>query len=148
MTPPGSSLEIPRPFADGPRPPSGGGGGWGKPLALGCGALALVALVLLGLLVMNADSLVQWGLDIVRDDLFAHLPAGMPEPERERLEAAFAAAEAAVVEGETEPAALQRLQRELMELSRTPPEERSREQLLELAEALEAVAGGGGDGGP
>ncbi len=68
------------------------------------------------------------------------LPADLDEAERQRLGDAFDAAIRAVEEGAADPAALQRLQSRLMEVARAG--ELTREEVLGLAEALEAVAGG------
>ena len=136
---PGESRQ-PQPFSEGPQEPPGG---CGRPLLIGCAVTAvLLGLLLLGLLWKAGDlmpALFRWSLDTFERQVAGRLPADLGEAERQRLADAFDRVVAAVEDGTADPAALQRLQPKLLEVARS--RELDREQVLELIEALEAVAG-------
>ncbi|MFQ5350688.1 MAG: hypothetical protein ACE5EG_09625 [Thermoanaerobaculia bacterium] len=132
--------EQPQPFADGPGEAPGG---CGRPVLIGCAvAVVVLGLLLLVLLWKAGDlmpALFRWSLEQFEQQVADNLPTDLSEAERQRLADAFDAAAVAVEEGTADAAALQRLQGELLEVARAG--ELSRAQVLDLAEALEAVAG-------
>lgn len=136
----GSATEQPQPFSEGPRQAPGG---CGRPLLIGCAVtVVLLGLLLLGVLWKARDlmpALFRWSLDQFEQQVTDSLPADLSEADRERLSAAFDAAADAVEDGTADTAALQRLQGELLEVARAG--RLSREGVVELIEALEAVAG-------
>jgi hypothetical protein len=131
----------PQPFADGPHEASGGG--CGRPLLIGCAiAAVLLGLLLLGVLWKARDlmpALFRWSLDQFEQQVEGRLPDDLSEAERRRLADAFDLVVAAVEDGSADPAALQRLQGRLLDVARA--DDLSRQQVLDLIEALEAVAG-------
>ena len=130
----------PQPFAEAPGDPPGG---CSRPLLVGCGlAVVLAGLVLLVLLWKAQDLIpatVRWALAQFEQQVAGMLPDDVSEAERQRLADAFDAATDALADGSADPAALQRLQGQLMDVARAGS--LTREQVLGLIEALEAVAG-------
>ncbi len=130
---------APQPFASAPIEPRAGG--CGKPVFVGCG----VALVLLGILgvvfVVKAKDLLVWSLGKAKAGITANLPADVTAADRERFETAFAAAAANIKAGKMDPAALQRLQRRLMQAVQKPQGQLTREEFLALTSALEQLGG-------
>jgi hypothetical protein len=130
----------PQPFSETPGPAPGG---CSRPLLVGCGAaVVLLGLLLLGVLWKASDfmpALFRWSLDQFERQIAGSLPAELSEGERQRLAEAFESAARAVEDGTVDPAALQRLQGVLLDTARA--EQLTREEVLGLAEALEAVAG-------
>ncbi len=131
----------PQPFSDGPL--EAPGGGCGRPLLIGCAIAAVLMGLLLLVVLWNARDLMpalfRWSLDQFEQQIEERLPDDLGEAERRRLAAAFDLVTAAVEDGSADPAALQRLQGRLLDVARSGA--LSREQVLDLIEALEAVAG-------
>ena len=140
IEPQSPGAEQPQPFSDSPKDAPGG---CSKPLLVGC---ALIV-VLLGLLLLGAfwrakdlmPTLFGWALDQFEQQIAGSLPEDLDEAERQRLADAFDAATRAVEEGTADPVALQQLQSRLMSVARSGS--LTREEVLGLVEALEAVAG-------
>jgi hypothetical protein len=96
-------------------------GGPGKPLVLGC----LILLVLAGIGLIGGlyyagqhyDRIFAWSLARVHDAVSLRLPKDLPAEERQRLDAAFAAAEKAAGTARSSPGAAQRLQSLMLELA-------------------------------
>jgi len=127
------------PFDDQPLRP-GAGGGCGKPALIGCGVLALAALVALVVLVVKAESLLEWSLTQYQEALVANLPEDVTVAERERLEVGFEAVLGALRRGDLDPRALPDLQRVLIRTS-ARVDQLERRDILELVVALETAAG-------
>lgn len=132
--------DQPQPFSDQPHDPPGG---CGRPVLIGCGlVVVLLGLLLLGFLWKAPDlmpALFRWSLDQFEQQVSANLPPDLSEEERQRLADAFDAAASAVEDGSADAAGLQRLQGKLLETARAG--RLTREQVLDLTEALESVAG-------
>jgi hypothetical protein len=114
--------------------------GCGKPAVIGCLVLLLVVAAGLLILMWKARDLLEFAIVQYREAVIESLPEDMSSAERERLDRAFEAAISAIVSGDLDPAGLQRLQRSLA----SPPsrgDKLSRAEVLELIQALEAVAG-------
>lgn len=131
---------APQPFAAAPRQPPGGGG-CSKPLLVGCGVLFLLLGVAAIVFLLNARSLLVWMLGEVRQQVVANLPADTTDADRDRFERAFTAAVAALETNRADPESLQRLQGDLLRIVQRPGGKLTREDLLSLTEALEAVGG-------
>jgi hypothetical protein len=135
ISPPGA----PQPFASAPIEPRAGG--CGKPVFVGCG----VVLVLLGIagviFVVKAKDLLVWSLEKAKGGITANLPPDVTAADRERFETAFAAAAGNIKAGKMDPAALQRLQRRLMETVQKPQGQVTREEFLDLTRAFEELGG-------
>ncbi len=112
-----------------------------KPLLLGCGLLAALVVGGLLLLLARAPAILVWTLERIEERLLSAPPADLAPRERERVEAAFAAAVTALRAGKADPAGLHELQSNLLAVSRRPPGGVGRGELLDLAAALERVAG-------
>ncbi len=127
------------PFAAAPVEPRAGG--CSKPLLIGCG----VVFVLLGVaglvFVLKARDLLVWSLDKTRASVLGNLAEDVTPADRQRFDAAYAAATARIGDGKIDSAALQKLQGELMRAIENPREKVSREKFLALTEALEKVGG-------
>jgi hypothetical protein len=136
----GHGFDQPQPFSEGPIEAPGG---CSRPLLLGCAVtVVLLGLLLLGVLWKGRElmpALFRWSLDQFEQQVTDSLPADLSETERRRLADAFDGAAAAVEDGSADPAALQRLQGHLLGVARAG--ELTRDRVLELIEALEAVAG-------
>ncbi len=134
----------PQPFAPPPETATEGDG-CRRSLLLGCAAAVVLAGVLLLVLLVKAGewmpALFAWSLDQFEQQVTGNLPDDVDAAERRRLAAAFDAAAEAVADGTADPEALRRLQTILFEVARAGGE-LTRDQVLELAAALEAVAGG------
>ena len=132
--------EQPQPFSERPQQPPGG---CSRPVLIGCAAaVVLLGLLLLGVLWKARDlmpALFRWSLGQFEQQVTGNLPENLGEGERQRLAAAFDAAAAAVEDGTADAAALQRLQGRLLDVARS--RRLTRDQVLDLVEALEAVAG-------
>ncbi len=138
--PAGQGAEQPRPFSEGPQDPPGG---CSRPLLIGCALIVvLLGLLLLGFLWKAEDlvpALFRWSLDQVEQQVSSSLPADLSDAERQRLADAFDAAATAFEDGSADAAGLQRLQGKLLDVARAG--RLTREQVLDLTEALEAAAG-------
>ncbi len=132
--------EQPQPFAETPQQPPGG---CSRPLLIGCAvSVVLVGMLLLGVLWKARDlmpALFRWSLEQIEQQVAGNLPEDVSEAERARLVDAFDAAATAFEDGTADPQALQRLQGQLLDVARS--RRLSRDKVLDLIEALEAVAG-------
>jgi hypothetical protein len=136
----------PAPFEPGaPRNPAGSG--CAKVALVGCLGLLIVLGIGLIVMVTQGPKLFGWLLDHTRTTIEARYAPDVTDADRTRVRAAFAAARKAVDEGRMDPAAMQTLQRRLMDtLGAQGPI--SREQALALAEALEGVGASKPPAGP
>ena len=143
MTEPGSVPPVPpaapfNPTAPAARP----GPGCSKPALIGCGVL----LVLLGIgaiaFVVKAPSIVAWMFNKLEADVVARMPPDATQKERERLRIAFDDAADSIRTGKADQTQLQKLQAEMMQIAQKPPGQTlTRDEVRELTEALEALAG-------
>ena len=139
MSEPTPPPAAPQPFASAPIEPRGGG--CGKPAFVGCG-VALAVLGVVGVLfLLKAKDLLVWSLEKAKTGITANLPADVTPADRERFETAFAAAASKIRAGEMDPAALQRLQRRLMQAVQKPQGQLTREEFLALTSAFEQLGG-------
>jgi hypothetical protein len=127
------------PFAAAPVEPRAGG--CSKPLLIGCGVVFLLLGVAGLLFVMKARDLLVWSLDKTRAGVLDNLAEDVTAADRERFDAAYAAATVRIRDGKIDAAALQKLQGELMRAIENPREKVTREKFLALTEALEKVGG-------
>jgi len=127
------------PFATGPVEPRTGG--CSKPALIGCGVVFLLLGVAGLVFVMKARDLLVWSLDRTRTGVLANLADDVPAADRERFDAAYAAAIARIRDGKIDSSALQGLQGQLMRAIENPREKVSREKFLALTQALEKVGG-------
>ena len=109
------------PFTPLPPSPSPSTGGRGKPLVIGC--LVILVLAGVGLIAslyyvgQSYDRIFAWSLGRVRDGIQDRLPRDLSAEERQRLDAAFTAAQAAAGSIKGNPAAAQRLKRLMLDLA-------------------------------
>jgi hypothetical protein len=127
------------PFAATPVEPRAGG--CSKPALIGCGVVFLLLGVAGLVFVMKARDLLVWSLDRTRAGVLANLADDVPAADRERFDAAYAAATTRIRDGKIDSSALQGLQGQLMRAIENPREKVSREKFLALTEALEKVGG-------
>lgn len=127
------------PFAAAPVEPRAGG--CSKPALIGCGVVFLLLGIAGLVFVMKARDLLIWSLDRTRAGVLANLADDVPAADRERFDAAYAAATARIRDGKIDSSALQGLQGQLMRAIENPREKVSREKFLALTEALEKVGG-------
>ena len=139
MSEPTPSPGAPQPFASAPIEPRAGG--CGKPVFIGCGVVLVVLGILGVLFVVKAKDLLVWSLERAKTGITANLPADVTDADRERFEAAFAAAASNIKAGKMDPAALQRLQRRLMQAVQKPQGQLTREEFLALTSAFEQLGG-------
>ena len=130
---------APAPFGDQPVEPRSGG--CSKPALIGCGVVFLLLGIAGLVFVLKAKNLLVWSLEKVEQGIAENLPPDATAADRDRFNAAFLAAKARIEEGRIDPAALQALQRELMQAVQQPKGQLTRRQLLELTVALEQVGG-------
>lgn len=135
---------IPPPLSPSPfrpqtvRQPSG----CSRPLLVGCGVAFLLLGIAAVVFLFQAKNLLAWTLGKMQSEIVGALPAEVTPEERQRLDSAFAAAAEAVRAGKLEPVALQKLQAKLMSLGEKAPRRQiTRQDVLDLTETLEAVAG-------
>lgn len=130
---------APQPFESRPRD-AAAFGGCSKPVLIGCGAL----FVLLGIaslaFLLKAKDLFGWAIEKHQAIIVENLPPEVTDAEKRRLAAAYASVIEAVENGKADPAGLQELQRALSGAA-SRAERLTRQDVLELTEALEAVAG-------
>ena len=143
-----TSYPTPDPFE--PRAAPSMPSGCGKPVLVGCGAAAVIAGIGVLLLLAFAPRIFGWALGRFESQLLSALPPTVDAAERARLEAAFDSAIAAVAAGEADPQALLDLQGPLTRVAGKSGEDLTAEDVRELTEALERVAGrapadGGGE---
>lgn len=145
MTEPGSVPPLPPASPFNPEAPRARSGpGCSKPLLIGCGIVGFIlgaCLVALFYFVgRNPAGVMNWSLQKMEQGLMAQLPKDLPAADRERLEAAFAAVRQKVESGEVSAEELQPINFKILEISRRG--NLTREDVLELTEALEKAAAG------
>ncbi|HSK75726.1 MAG TPA: hypothetical protein VLQ45_04660 [Thermoanaerobaculia bacterium] len=151
-TPPPPPPSPFQPITPGPAPVPGKAGGCGKPVVIGClVVLLLVGVGLVGLLVYvskNYDKIMNMSLRQTEGQIFAQMPEDVTPEEQERLRAAFEGARQAYATRELKDVAQegQQLQFKLLELVRKG-NNTTRQDILDLTEMLERLAGKGGGGG-
>jgi uncharacterized membrane protein len=141
-----------QPITPGPAPVPGKTGGCGKPVVIGCLVLlVLVGVALVGTFVYvsrNYGQIMDMSLRQTEAQIFAQMPEDVTPAERERLREAFEGARKAYSERELQEVAQkgQQIQFKLLELVRKGSS-LTREDVLELTEMLEDLAGteGGGE---
>lgn len=129
-------------------------GGPGKPLVLGC----LVVLVLAGVGLIaslyyagqNYDRIFSWSLSRIRDGIQSRLPKDLSPEERQRLDAAFTAAQSGAGASRANPAAAQQLQKLMIDLAQESNGSGllSRKQVEEITGTLEKIGELGRTGKP
>ena len=127
------------PFAAAPIEPRAGG--CSKPALIGCGVVFLLLGVAGLVFVMKARDLLIWSLDRTRGGVLANLADEVTPEDRQRFDAAYAAATTRIRDGKIDSSALQGLQGQLMKAIENPREKVSRDKFLALTEALEKVGG-------
>jgi hypothetical protein len=147
MTDPRPLPPLPQPFAAAPRPLRSREG-CGRGALVGCGVL--VALFGIGAVALSfrAGDVGVWLFRQVEERVAAGLPADLTPAERERFAAAFDDLYRALEQQRLEPDTMRELQRELMEVAADVDRGLTREQVLELTEAVERAAGDAPPDGP
>lgn len=139
MPPPPPPAPPGRPFEAAPRPSPKG---CGRPLLVGCGALAVLVGIAAIVFVLKAKDLLTWTMEKLEDQVVAALPEDVTAEERSRLARGFDAAIAKIRAGEIEPPSLTALQRQLQQAAeKAPSKQLTREDVLDLLSALERVGG-------
>lgn len=127
-----------------PRPANGGGAGCGRMALIGCGGALLLLGVAAVVFVLNARSVLRWGLEWsqrqIQTQIERTMPAEVTAEDRERLRAAFAAATARVTSEQADPADLARMQEELQRIMPKLEAGLGREEVARLTAALEDIA--------
>jgi hypothetical protein len=117
-------------------------GGCGRPMLVGCGVAFLLLGIAAVVFLFQAKNLLAWTLGKMQSEIVGALPPDVTPEERQRLDSAFAAAAEAVRAGKLEQTALTKLQGKLMALGEKAPRRQiTRQDVLDLTETLEAVAG-------
>jgi len=147
------NIPVPPRLPFNPPPPGPRTGGPGKPLVIGC----LVLLVLAGIGLIgglyyageNYDKLFSWSLARIRDGVLLRLPKDLSAEERQRLDAAFAAAQSASAASRRDPTTASRLQTLMLDLAHEAQGTATltRKQVEEITVTLEKI-GELGKGGP
>lgn len=127
---------TPTPFEPEPIRPRGG---CGKPALIGCGVLLLLFGIGMLVLVAKMPALLSYFFERMEQQVVAQAAPDVTAEDKQRLHAAFEAARQAMIQGKADTSRSQELNGKLMEVSRRSPI--PREDILELTEALEAVAG-------
>ncbi|HKV12042.1 MAG TPA: hypothetical protein VJ725_28110 [Thermoanaerobaculia bacterium] len=141
-----------QPITPGPAPVPGKTGGCGKPVVIGClVVLVLVGIGLVGIFVYvskHYDQIMNMSLRQTEAQIFAQMPEDVTPQERERLRAAFEGARQAYATRELQDVAQQgqQVQFKLLELVRKG-NNMTRQDILDLTEMLERLAGTEGRGG-
>lgn len=150
-TPPPPPPSPFQPITPGPAPAPGKTGGCGKPMVIGCLVLlVLVGIALVGTFVYvsrNYDQIMNMSLTQTEAQIFAQMPEDVTPAEQERLRAAFDGARKAYSERELQEVAQegQKIQFKLLEVVRKG-NTMTRQDVLELTEMLERLAGTEGGG--
>lgn len=131
-----------------PTAPTSGGGGCGRYGIIGCGALILLLGIGAVVFLLKAGDLFAWAMSRFETEIVNVLPEDLGEEDRQRLHLAFERATEAVRSGEFDPLALQRLQSKLRDSILQEGGELSREDVMQLIETLEEVAGEGEETAP
>jgi hypothetical protein len=133
----------PQPAAPGPFDPSAVRSpvrpGCGKPVLVGCGLFFVLFLAAMVLFTTRIDAILRWWIGTVKTEVERRLPADATAADRQRLDAAFAAAAARAGSGKLDPEPLQKLEMQI--LSVIGEEKISREELQRVTAALEEFAG-------
>jgi hypothetical protein len=133
----------PTPFGNAPQPGPARRGGCGKPVMIGCAALLVLLGIAAILVVANArrfsGALLSWSLGNLEKQIFATMPQDVTAEEREHLRTAFGSALAAIRSGRFDPQRLPEVQSEIMQIARSQGKI-TREDVLDLTQALEAIA--------
>jgi hypothetical protein len=137
-----------------PQAPSTRTGGPGKPLVIGC--LAVLVLAGVGLIAslyyagQSYDRIFSWSLGKVRDGIQSRLPKDLSAEEKQRLDAAFTAAQSGAGASRANPAAASQLQRLMLDLAHQSEgsETLSHKQVEEITGTLEKIGELGRTGKP
>ena len=138
MTDPSSPPSPWNPRPAGPRP---GGGGCSKPALLGCGCVLLLMGALAVGFILKAQDIVRWWFGKLEAQVMTQLPPDLPAADRERLHAAFADVDRGMKSGKLDPSALQQMQNKIVQLGSKPNRQLTRQDVVELTNALERLAG-------
>ena len=138
----------PSPFNPNAQPKKGGG--FPRPLIVGCVAILLIGgLGLLGLffyMAKNAGKVLQWSVTQMENGVMSKLPADVTQEERDRLRLAFTEVTAGLSSGAITPDKFQPVQFKILEIVRK--EQVTRQDVLDLTKLLEETAAQGrGDSG-
>jgi hypothetical protein len=118
------------------------GGGCGRPLVFGCGAVIVLLGIAAIVFVVKAKDLLAWTMRELEKQVVADWPADATAEERARLDRGFAAALAKIQEGQVEPPALFALQRQLTKAAdKAAKKSLTRDDVLDLLSGLERVGG-------
>ncbi len=129
-----------RPFTGEPRPVRGGG--CGRPLVFGCGAVVVLLGIAAIIFVVKAKDLLAWTMRELEQQVIAAWPADATAEERARLDRGFAAALDKIQNGQVEPPALFALQRQLTKAAdKAAKKTLTRDDVLDLLSGLERVGG-------
>lgn len=131
------------PFDAQPREPAAFRG-CSRPVLIGCGVGVLGLGLLFLLLIVKADDLFRWAFAQSENAIVELLPPDVTEDEVQRLRRAFDAVGEAVTAGRIDTRGLQELQSALSEAG-GKGDRLTREDVRRLTEALERVAGAGGE---
>lgn len=141
--PPPAAPAPPGPAPPGPFDPSAVRSpvrpGCGKPVLVGCGLFFVLFLAAMVLFTTRIDAILRWWIGAVKTEVVRRLPDDATAADRQRLDAAFAAAAARAGSGHLDPEPLQRLEMQI--LSVMGEEKISREELQRVTAALEEFAG-------
>lgn len=129
---------VPNAFSPSPREIDGG---CAKPLAIGCGALGLFLGIALLALTLRANDLLVWTLDLMETQIVSVLPDDLPPDQVERLHQGLAVARQQLTSGRVDAAALQRLQRALIDYSQAAGRGLTAADVERLVGALENLDG-------
>jgi hypothetical protein len=146
MAEPGSVPPVPpaipaTPFNPG-APSARPGPGCSKPALIGCGVLLVLIGIGAVIFAVKAPAIVAWMFNKLEADVVSRMPPDATPDERARLRTAFADAVASIRTGKADQTQLQKLQSEMMQIAQKPPGQTlTRDEVRELTEALEALAG-------
>ncbi len=127
----------PQPFS--PVSPSPSGAGCGRPVLIGCGVVILMIGIAAVVVINKAGDLFDWAMGRFEEAIVQSLPDDATAGDRERLHQAFMGAVEAVKSDQADPEALENAQFQLQRAILMEPGELTREDVLEIIDALEAV---------
>jgi hypothetical protein len=139
MSEPIQPQPVPEPFAPAPVQPRAGG--CSKPALIGCGVVFLLLGIVGLVVVMKARDLLVWSLDRTRTAILGNLADDVTAADRERFDAAYAAAITRIRDNKMDPTALQSLQTQLLSSASNPGQKVTRERFLAMTAALEKMGG-------